>query len=247
MSDWKSTLYQAYVSSGQAGLLGGSASEQFRARSGYLRHLIRRHFPASRTSRILDIGCGHGALLYFLREMGYSNARGVDGSAEQVQLAEQLGVSGVELGDGMAFLRSCESASADAISIFDVLEHLTRQEAFHFVTEIRRVLLPGGLCIGHVPNAEGIFGSRIRYADVTHEQAFTPGSISQMFRALHFDDVRCFEEKPVVHGGKSALRRLLWDAGTLPFRILLIAETGGRGQVLSQNLLFTAHRPEVVG
>jgi len=243
MSTWKEKVYGSYVSSGQAGEPGGSADELLHVRGGYLKSVIARHFPRDRASRILDIGCGYGALLYFLQQMGYRNAQGVDGSAEQVALAQRLGIAGVQLGDAMDFLRHCASASADAISVFDVLEHLTRQEAFDLIAEIHRVLVPGGLCIGHVPNAEGIFGSRIRYADLTHEQAFTPKSITQMFRALQFRNVRCFEEKPVVHGGRSAVRRLLWEAATLPFRVLLLAETGAGGQILSQNLLFTAHRP----
>lgn len=147
----------------------------------------------------------------------------------------------------MNFLCQCGSESADVVSLFDVLEHLTRQEAFDLIAEVRRVLCPGGICIGHVPNAEGIFGARVRHGDLTHEQAFTPKSINQMFRALQFEDVRCFEHKPVVHGAKSALRRFVWEVATLPFRILLIAEMGSGGHILSQNLLFTARRPQHEG
>lgn len=247
MNDWKTTLYGSYVSSGHARVWAASAEEQFRLRRGYLKNLIRKHFPQDRACRILDVGCGHGALLYFLQQAGYTNAQGVDGSPEQVELAKNLGVAGVQLGDAMDFLRHCASSSADVVSLFDVLEHLTRQEAFDLITEVRRVLAPGGLCIGHVPNAEGIFGSRIRHGDLTHEQAFTPKSISQMFRALQFEDVRCFEQAPVMHGVKSVLRRILWEVTTLPFRALLLAETGGVGYILSQNLLFTARSPRQQG
>ena len=46
--------------------------------------------PPNRDAAILDIGCGHGAILYALQQAGYHNARGVDGSAEQVQAAARL-------------------------------------------------------------------------------------------------------------------------------------------------------------
>lgn len=243
MSDWKEILYRSYVSSGRITVRGSSAKEQFQPRRAYLTSVIRRFFPADRASRILDVGCGHGALLYFLQEMGYRNSRGVDGSAEQVELARRLGVAGVEVGIGIDFLRRCNNGSADVVCIWDVLEHLTRQEAFDLVSEIRRVLSPGGVCIGHVPNAEGIFGSRVRYGDMTHEQAFTRNSISQMFQALQFENVRCFEDKPIVHGVRSAARRLLWELVSLPFRIVLKVEMGPGGHIVTQNLLFTAKRP----
>ncbi len=247
MNDWKEILYKSYVSSGPAPVRGETAEHQFRRRRPYLESLIRNHFPENRASRILDIGCGHGALLYFVQQKGYKNAQGVDGSPEQVEFATRIGVSGVQLGDGMGFLRQCGSASAEAISLFNFLEHLTRQEAFDLVAEVRRVLSPGGVCIGHVPNAAGVFGGRTRYGDLTHEQSFTPESIRQMFRALDFEQVQCFEEKPIVHSANSAARRLLWEATTLPFRLLLIAETGTGGYVLSQNMLFTARRPQQEG
>lgn len=242
VSDWKQTLYESYVSSGHVADSGGDAEEQLRARRAYLESMIRAHFPADRASRILDIGCGHGALLYYLRRAGYAYVRGVDGSREQVDLAHRLGVDGVEAGDASEFLRSCEDGSADVVCLFDVLEHLTRQEAFDLLTEVRRVLTPAGVCIGHVPNAAAIFGSRIRYGDITHEQAFTANSVSQMFRSLGFATVQCYEDKPVVHGLMSAARRIVWEAGTAPFRLLLAAETASMSSILSQNLLFVARR-----
>lgn len=241
-SDWKAHLYQSYVSSGQVRECNSTAAEHFRAPRAHLRSMIRRHFPANRKTPIVDIGCGHGALLYFLREAGYENVRGVDTSSEQAELAQRLGVPGVECGDAMAFLRGLSDSSMGIVCLFDVMEHLTRAEAFALANEVSRVLKADGLCIGHVPNAEGLFGMRIRYGDLTHEQAFTKKSIGQMFRSLGFRGVDCFEDKPVAHGMKSLGRRVIWAAGTLPFRLLLTAETGTSGFILSQNFLFVARK-----
>jgi SAM-dependent methyltransferase len=241
-SDWKAHLYQSYVSSGQVQDSNTSAAEHFRSPRAHLTAIVRRHFPADRKTPIVDIGCGHGTLLYFLREADYENARGVDTSAEQAALAQRLGVPGVECGDAMSFLRALPDGAVGVVCLFDVMEHLTRAEAFAMAEEVRRVLAPEGRCIGHVPNAEGLFGMRIRYGDLTHEQAFTKKSVEQMFRSLGFDGVDCFEDKPIAHGLKSLARRVIWDAGTLPFRLLLTAETGTRGFILSQNFLFVARK-----
>jgi len=238
---WKTTLYDSYISTGQAGELGKNADEQFRPRAFYLRKVIRKFFPHQRNARILDIGCGHGALLYFLHQAGYENVCGVDTSPEQVDFAERLGIKGVEAGDAMEFLRRQSPGSANVICLFDVLEHLDRQELFDMLGQVRRVLAPGGRCIGHVPNAGGLFGMHIRYGDLTHELAFTSASLRQLFRAFAFSDIQCFEDKPEPHGLKSIVRRILWDLGSIPLRLLSAAETGELGNsILSRNLIFVA-------
>jgi 2-polyprenyl-3-methyl-5-hydroxy-6-metoxy-1,4-benzoquinol methylase len=242
MSDWKQKVYQSYVSSGHVPDSGKSAEDHLRGRSAFFKGIIRRHFPPGRESRILDIGCGHGALLYFLHKAGYRNIRGVDGSREQVEFSRRLGIPGVELGEISVFLSTCDEASAEVICLFDILEHFTRQEAFDLLTQVRRVLCSDGVCIGHVPNGEGIFGMGVRFGDLTHEQAFTASSINQMLKAMGFGVVQCFEDKPEVHGSISAARRVLWDVGTAPSRLLFAAETGTPSVILSRNLLFVARR-----
>lgn len=56
-----------------------------------MRHAIKSFFPTNKGAAILDIGCGHGALLYFARQDGCYNAKGVDVSVQQVSLAKQVG------------------------------------------------------------------------------------------------------------------------------------------------------------
>ena len=128
----------------------------------------------------------------------------------------------------------------DPVLFGDVLEHLERQELFDLLDEVHRVLRPGGLCLIHVPNGEGIFGMEIRFGDLTHVQAFTQNSARQLLSATGFSQIRCYEERPVVHGIISLVRGVLWALGTLPFRLLLAAETGSTKAILSENLLIRA-------
>lgn len=238
---WKFRLYNAYVSSDQAGgKIEDSPEKMFRPRKAYLTHIISSHLPADRNANILDIGCGHGAFLYFLSKAGYRNVSGIDISAEQIELAHKLGVKEARLGNLTGLLGEVGDGSVDVVLVMDVLEHLTKDELLHTLDEIRRVLKGDGMCIAHVPNAEGLYGMRIRYGDMTHEQAFTPTSARQVFRTVGFSKVSCYEDKPVIHGVKSFARRLIWDAGTFYHRVLLKAETGGTSAVLSQNMLIKA-------
>jgi 2-polyprenyl-3-methyl-5-hydroxy-6-metoxy-1,4-benzoquinol methylase len=239
---WKTRLYDAYISSGQAGQQGESIKPEdlFRPREAYIGHLIARYLPQARNSRIVDLGCGHGAFLYFLARAGYTDIAGVDTSPEQIDLAHRLGIPQAELGDVADFLARREDGSVDAVLLMDVIEHLTRQELFDLLDSVYRVLAPGGVCLVHTPNAEGLYGMRIRYGDFTHESAFTAKSANQIFRTIGFRTVEAYEDKPIIHGVKSVVRRVLWDGLTLFDRLRMLAETGSGGAILSQNFLVRA-------
>jgi SAM-dependent methyltransferase len=109
---------------------------------------------------------------------------------------------------------------------------------------VRRALRPGGRFILHVPNAEAVFAARMRYWDVLAEDAFTRASIAQMLRACDFAEVACFEDRPVAHGARSALRAALWPLLRGVMRLFLAVETGegGREAIFSQCLLAVARR-----
>jgi 2-polyprenyl-3-methyl-5-hydroxy-6-metoxy-1,4-benzoquinol methylase len=242
---WKERLYDAYASSGQAAPRrvrddAATADEILRPQAPHARQFIARYIPADRRARIMDLGCGDGMLLHFLGRAGYQNTFGVDLSSEQTARARRLGLHQVQQGEINRVLDDTADASVDVVLLMDVLEHLTRDDLFRTLDSVLRVLRSGGLCIAHVPNAEGLYGMRVRYGDFTHEQAFTAKSSAQVFRTIGFSEVSCREDAPVVHGPTSLTRRLLWAVGTLPHRLLLAAETGGTRFFLTQNLFIKA-------
>jgi len=234
---WKQRLYTSYVTSGQAGWSGRDPETLFLPRKYYIRQLIAQYLPEEEDAAILDLGCGHGAFLYFLAQAGYRNVVGIDTSAEQIEAAHRLGIHNAHYGDALEYLCDVESGSVDIVIVFDLLEHLDKQELFDFTEQIYRVLRVNGVCLAHVPNAEGLLGMRIRYGDLTHHLAFTRSSARQLFQTIGFSNIECFEERPVMHGLKSVVRRLIWDLGTLPLRLLFSAETGDPTNILSSNLL----------
>ena len=210
----------------------------------YLRQLARRYFPEDRDVVILELGCGHGALLHVLQQQGYHNVRGVDGSPDQVAAALRLGIAGVEQSDVMAALAGTPTTSQDVVVAFDLIEHFSKDELIPLVDEVCRVLKPGGRWIIHAPNAEGPFGSRMRHWDFTHELAFTRTSLDQLLRASGFARVECIEDRPVPHGLKSFMRLVLWRVMRAALVFYLAVETGAldRRAVLSQNLLAVVYK-----
>jgi SAM-dependent methyltransferase len=239
-SRYRQRIYAAYTSATNAPLAPDTL-EGLAPREAHLNRLIADHFPADKAARILELGCGHGALLHFARRAGYTNMSGVDGSPAQVAAAEKLGIAGIRHGELMGALHETPEASLDAVVLFDVLEHLTRDEILDAVDAIHKALKPGGRLILHVPNGASPFGTLMIYSDLTHEVAFTPESLAQLFLASGWREVKCFEDPPASHGLKSRARAVLWRAIRAVLRFYLAVETGSRAHnVLTQNLFAVA-------
>ena len=237
--DWRGLLYSRYVSTGQARSNKQSRPVLEPKDFIYINRVLKKFMPKDRNARILDLGCGHGPLLRCIKEWGYNNIQGIDVSEEQVELAHHYGISEVQLGS-IFDLSAIPSKSVDLVFLMDVLEHLQRQELFDLLSDIREKMTNDGLMVIHVPNACGVFGNAIRFADLTHELSFTPSSLSQCMGACGFCNLKFFEDKPIPHGLLSFARRILWDLFTIPFRILYAAEVGVFPAALSQNMLATA-------
>lgn len=240
---YRERLYRHYL----ADLRGTDLHDLGATLSGtapYLGKLIREHLPRDKSIRILDLGCGYGALLYWLKKAGYRCLEGVDRSPEQVEGAHSLGLDFVKQDDIMGHLIQRQSASCDVVFAFDVLEHFAKEEALRFADEVSRVLDHGGLFILHLPNGGGIFGGSVIHGDFTHELTLTSRSLGQILRCAGFSEVRTFEDRPIVRGLLSTARHVIWMLARTFWRIAYAAETGDLwgDLILSQNFLAVARR-----
>lgn len=240
-SDWRERLYASYVST-HAGLHADPSSLGLARAAQFYQANLAPFLPPDRGSAILDVGCGYGPLLSYLRGLGYVRLHGVDLSAEQVALAHRLGLDMVKQADAVEYL-STIAQPFDLITAFDVLEHLTREELFRLLDAVYASLSPGGRLVVHTVNAASPVAGQIRYGDLTHETAYTATSISQALRAVGFQRPRVREVAIPAHGAKSALRRSLWPVLRLGLVSYLAIETGVlRGHVLSRNLVAVADK-----
>lgn len=241
-SDFRARLLARYVATHPS---VGAAVAGLERRKPYLRKLVDDHFPDDRRAAILDLGCGHGALIWAARLAGYSNIGGIDASPEQVATAAELGIEGVHHGDLMATLAATPSAGLDVVVLYDLFHYFRPDEQIAIIDQVLRVLKPGGRWILHVPNGEALFSGRMRYWDQLAVTAFTRASIAQLLLASGFAAVHCHEDQPVAHGVKSAARWILWRIMRGILRLALAVETGesGREAIFSQCLLAVAIKP----
>lgn len=106
--------------------------------------------------RGLDVGCGQGAYVARMRELGF-DVRGIDASAGQVALAARhVGGTGL-VTSGSALEMPAADASYDFVYVINVLHHLSSvDEQRRAFAELLRVLKPGGLLFVHEINTRNI-------------------------------------------------------------------------------------------
>jgi SAM-dependent methyltransferase len=240
VSKYRDRIYRHYVDAASSEVAPATIAG-LAPRAPYLRQMIASHFPEKLDATILEIGCGHGALLHFAQEAGYTDVAGIDGSPQQVEAAKRLGIANVTQGDMMVALESLPPESHDVVIAFDVLEHLDKDEIIDVTDEVVRILKPGGRWLIHVPNGASPFAGAALYNDFTHETSFTVESMTQLMLASGFRAVEFYEDAPVVHGLKSWVRLVLWKLIRQALRFYLTVEMGRANQsVLTQNFLTVA-------
>jgi cyclopropane fatty-acyl-phospholipid synthase-like methyltransferase len=234
VGDYRERLYSRYV---KTHLSAVDLEQRLRLRQPFMQNLIKKYFPIKKDAHILELGCGHGALIYHARKLDYTNIKGIDVSVQQVEGAKLLGIGGVEQGDLFETIKNIPDNSLDAIVTIDVIEHLTKSELIDFSDEVYRVLNKGGRWITHQPNAASPFFGRIRYGDLTHENAFTSASIYQLMSYSGFESIHCYEDVPLSHGFKSKIRLIFWHVLRKLLRFYILVETGDSNEIFSQNFL----------
>jgi SAM-dependent methyltransferase len=126
----------------------------FVARRAAAARFLRDYAPPERPLRILDAGCGTGGLLDLFRQWPDVEAVGLDFSPQALQFSRQRGHRRLVGADLM--LLPFRSGTFDAVTALDVIEHVP--DDARAVSEISRVLRPGGILVASVPAYQFLWG-----------------------------------------------------------------------------------------
>jgi SAM-dependent methyltransferase len=235
-SDYRTTLYGKYVSSFK-GQRAASASTVWWDHK-YLPLLA----DLDRRATILEIGCGDGALLAYLKARGFLRARGVDISPEQVELARRRPGVQADCGDAFTVLADSPSSQAAIIAV-DVFEHLTRAELLRLAELTYESLKPGGRLIVQTANGAGLLPGQVIYGDLTHQTVFTPASLAQLLNQTGFSDLRFYETGPIPIRLRGRLNVALWSAIKTVANSVRFIESGKRQAIWTENFICAAFKP----
>lgn len=156
-------------------------------------HRARYRFACQwvRGRRVLDVACGAGFGLQLLRQHGalalgadrdvraLAEARGVDSMAPLVR----TDATRLPLADG----------SVEVVTSFETIEHVPDARAL--VSELRRVLQPGGTLILSTPNLA--FGPPRLHQNPFHLREFTADELVALLREC-FSQVVLYGQRPVA-------------------------------------------------
>src|SRR3989344_6493442 len=140
---------------------------------------ITRNDASTKGMEILDVGCGGGFNLEFLRRWG--KVTGIDQSEVALVSAKQHGEA--EQGDALQLPRPDESI--DLITAFDVLEHLLDDAAA--LQEWRRALSSGGYVAISVPAYQWLYGPHDKA--LLHQRRYTLSKLAAKLSQAGFKPI----------------------------------------------------------
>jgi 2-polyprenyl-3-methyl-5-hydroxy-6-metoxy-1,4-benzoquinol methylase len=226
LEDYKKRIYERYASLMYAREYIQRSNRKMSEGRGYSR-LLKGWLPDKLEASILEVGCGSGALLGYLQEMGFRNIIGIDISGEQVSLAKNA-CDKVERADAIEFLRD-HRESFDLIVALDLIEHLNKREILTFLERCNKALKHNGRLVLQTPNAESPWGMGVVQGDFTHEVSFTPVSLTTLLRLCEFKGIEVRGISPRVHGIRSLVRLIIWKLICVTLAIYNLSETGKIG------------------
>ena len=183
--------------------------------------------PTDRSAPVVEIACGHGSFLYWLKERQYTKVSGVDSSQEQVEFARQVGFPVHEM-NANKWLASQQPQGQQSIVAIDFIEHIPKDDFMDFLAGAARVLTSGGRLILRYPNGDSPLVGRNLFNDITHFWTYTTNcleTLGRMHGFRHFD---------FVDEGQAGIRDMRWikaplsKAATLILGALFTAATKER-------------------
>jgi len=188
-----------------------------------------------RSLRVLEIGCGGGGTLAWLKESGRAAwTAGIELSTEAAAVASKR-VDEVRCGDADRLLQEFPQESFDLILCLDVLEHLV--DPWASLRQLKTLLRPGGRLISSLPNIRHhsvvlplLFGGRWEYQeagimDRTHLRFFSRRGMASMMGHAGLREIRSIPTYAWGSWDKWKDRATLGLLrGLLAFQFLVLAE-----------------------
>lgn len=134
----------------KASIISGGLSRQWE-------DLENMHLNGAPPGRLLDVGCGSGEFLHKMKKVGWI-VEGLDFDEDAILKA--INTYGVDARTGRLEDMAYEAEVFDAITMSHVIEHIF--DTAGLLSEIRRILKPGGRLIAVTPNIDSWGHKRFR-------------------------------------------------------------------------------------
>jgi 2-polyprenyl-3-methyl-5-hydroxy-6-metoxy-1,4-benzoquinol methylase len=116
---------------------------------------VLRVLSSIRNGKILDIGCSSGSFLGMVKKENFNQQIGVDLAYKQIEYAKKYQTNYrkfIKIDDAQTVFSNFDNNFFDAVTLIEVIEHLTPQEIEKIFATTTRVLKPGGQLVITTPN-----------------------------------------------------------------------------------------------
>jgi len=213
---------------------GRELERRFTVARRRLATIARLRGKPPRQIRLLDVGCSRGQFIAAAVELGF-DAEGIEPAPH---IAAAAKAAGLKVRQGLLQEQGFREQSFDAVTLFEVVEHLKEPRAL--LAECRRILRLGGVLALSTGNTASwtvaAMGARWDYFHIAkdggHVSFFNPGSVRRLAAQCGFEVARIetarvkFFEKGDAPRGLYVLAKLAAEFLTLP------ARRAGRGHDL---------------
>jgi len=140
--------------------------------------------------KFLEVGCGYGATLDYVKSRGASYVAGIDISSDAITVAKDLGLDFTAVADIETYELPFEKNEFDCIILADVLEHL--YNPWDTLNKLKLYLKDDGMLLLSIPNVKHytilkslIFSDEWSYSDLgildnSHIRFFTLKEIDKL-------------------------------------------------------------------
>mgnify|MGYP001025652012 CR=1 FL=1 len=192
--------YNKYLSN-HLGKIHQGDKKDFLLMEKYFSKNYLKHLPKNKQSSIVDLGCGMGHFLYFLKKNGYKNHFGADISQECVdfcrkkKLAKKTQLFSLNAEE---FLKKGQQ-KFDIVIMNDLIEHIPKKKILTLLDLTgKKLKRKGKLIIKTINCANPITGPSSRYLDFTHTTGFTEESLSQVLNMAGFREINIYPQDILV-------------------------------------------------
>ena len=204
---------------------------------------LANYLPVDREARILDIGCGWGQFLSWVKQKNYSHLEGIDMGSDQVEHCRSIGLNVSRATDSIRYLRE-RVETYDLITLHHVIEHVPPTNGVDLLRAMRGSLRPGGTVIVQTPNMSAISAGFSRYIELTHVTGYTESNLHEALLLAGFARASVFGSRTPL---KFTPKRILWiglqSCLRLAWRVALFSELGSDAPcILTKNLYAVAYR-----
>jgi len=206
----------------------------------YYGYFYKGLLPENKNTKILDVGCGTGQFLYFLKKSGYKNYYGIDISEEQIEFCKENASKNVFLTDGFDYLKN--NGGFGLIVLNDVLANIKVERLLEFLKLVHDSLGNNGKVLVKTPNMANPFNLGNRYSDITQVMGFTETTLKQALIMSGFEDIIIKGSSYPVISFQSFVARIMEKFIHLVLKISLKVQGQGLYKILDKSVIASASK-----